>query len=85
MLVLIAALPSASNVPILAERFDADAGRLARVVLFATVGAFASFNAAVAWIGVPLSASSEYSVQVFPDKRTLNSEYIFWQSFQEFA
>ncbi|WP_298829089.1 AEC family transporter [uncultured Piscinibacter sp.] len=48
VLVLVAALPSASNVPMLAERFRADAGRLARIVLFSTAGAFLSFSAAVA-------------------------------------
>ncbi len=53
MLVLVAALPSASNVPILAERFGADAGRLTRVVLVSTVCAFGSFTAAVKWIEVP--------------------------------
>lgn len=57
VLVLVAALPSASNVPILAERFQADAGRLARAVLVSTVGAFASFTAAVAWIDVPARAA----------------------------
>ena len=50
VLVLIAALPSASNVPIMAERFGADGQRLARVVLVSTVCAFASFSAAVAWM-----------------------------------
>ena len=50
VLVLVAALPSASNVPMLAERFGADAGRLARVVLVSTVCAFGSFTLAVAWI-----------------------------------
>ena len=53
ILVLVAALPSASNVPILAERFGADAGRLTRVVLVSTVCAFASFTAAVKWIDAP--------------------------------
>lgn len=53
VLVLVAALPSASNVPILAERFQADASRVARVVLVSTIGAFASFTAAVAWIDAP--------------------------------
>ena len=48
VLVLLAALPSASNVPMLAERFRADGGRLARAVLFSTVGAFGSFTALVA-------------------------------------
>ncbi|HOB92446.1 MAG TPA: AEC family transporter [Aquabacterium sp.] len=47
VLVLVAALPSASNVPMLAERFGADAGRTARVVLWTTVLAFGSFMAAV--------------------------------------
>ncbi len=47
VLALVAALPSASNVPILAERFGADAGRIARVVLATTTGAFFSFSAAV--------------------------------------
>jgi len=47
VLVLTAALPSASNVPMLAERFDADAGRIARVVLSTTVVAFATFPLAV--------------------------------------
>ena len=48
VLVLIAALPSASSIPMLAERFDADAGRIARIVLFATAASFVSFSAAVA-------------------------------------
>lgn len=58
VLVLVAALPSASNVPILAERFDADGGRLARAVLFSTVAAFASFTAIVSWVDAPLAASA---------------------------
>jgi predicted permease len=48
VLALVAALPSASNVPMLAERFGADAGRIARVVLITTALAFLSFSAAVA-------------------------------------
>jgi malonate transporter and related proteins len=47
VLVLVAALPSASNVAILAERFNADASRLARAVLVSTVGAFISFTSLV--------------------------------------
>jgi predicted permease len=47
VLVLVAALPSASNVPILAERYGADAGRIARTVLLTTAGAFVTFSAAV--------------------------------------
>ena len=48
VLVLLAALPSASSVPMLAERFGADAGRIARIVLVSTALAFLSFSAAVA-------------------------------------
>ncbi|CAD5367037.1 conserved membrane hypothetical protein [Rubrivivax sp. A210] len=48
VLALVAALPSASNVPMLAERFGADAGRIARIVLLSTALAFLSFSAAVA-------------------------------------
>jgi len=54
MLVLVAALPSASNVPILAERFGADAGRLTRAVLVSTVCAFGTFTAAVKWTDAPV-------------------------------
>ena len=43
-----AALPSASNVALLAERFGADDGRIARIILLSTVLAFFSFSAAVA-------------------------------------
>lgn len=50
VLVLVAALPSASNVPMLAERFGADAGRIARIVLVSTAWAFATFTATVAWV-----------------------------------
>ena len=50
VLVLVAALPSASNVPMLAERFGADTGRVARVVLVSTVLAFATFAAIVALV-----------------------------------
>lgn len=48
VLVLVAALPSASNVPMLTERFGADTGRVARVVLVTTACAFLTFSAAVA-------------------------------------
>ena len=51
VLVLVAALPSASSIPRLAERFGADAGRIARIariVLFATAASFVTFSAAVA-------------------------------------
>ena len=48
VMVLVAALPSASNVSVLAERFEADAGRVARIILVTTVLAFLSFSGAVA-------------------------------------
>lgn len=48
VMVLAAALPSASNVSLLAERFGADNGRIARIILVTTAAAFLSFSAAVA-------------------------------------
>jgi predicted permease len=48
VLVLLAALPSASNVSLLAERFGADNGRIARIILVSTAAAFLTFSAAVA-------------------------------------
>jgi predicted permease len=50
VLVLVAALPSASNVTLLAERFGADNGRIARTILVTTAAAFLSFSAAVQWM-----------------------------------
>jgi predicted permease len=46
-LVLTAALPSASNVATLAERFGADNGRIARIILVSTAAAFLTFSLAV--------------------------------------
>ncbi len=48
VLVLLAALPSASNVSLLAERFGADNGRIARMILVSTAAAFFTFSGAVA-------------------------------------
>ena len=48
VVVLVAALPSASNVALLAERFAADTGRIARIILVTTAAAFLTFSAAVA-------------------------------------
>ena len=48
VIVLVAALPSASNVSLLAERFGANTGRIARIILVSTAAAFLSFSAAVA-------------------------------------
>ena len=50
VLVLVAALPSASNVSLLAERFGADNGRIARIILVSTAVAFLSFSAVVTWM-----------------------------------
>jgi malonate transporter and related proteins len=48
VMVLVAALPSASNVSLLAERFDANNGRIARIILVSTALAFLTFSGAVA-------------------------------------
>jgi predicted permease len=53
VMVLVAALPSASNVSMLAERFGADNGRIARIILVSTAAAFLSFSAAVACLPRP--------------------------------
>ncbi len=47
-LVLVACLPSASNVAMLTERFGADTGRVARIILVSTSLSFLTFSAAVA-------------------------------------
>jgi len=52
VLVLAAALPSASNVSLLAERYGADNGRIARIIMSSTVLAFGSFTALAWWMGV---------------------------------
>ena len=49
VLTLTAALPSASNVSLLAERYGADNGRVARIILASTVLAFVTFSA-IAWL-----------------------------------
>ncbi|MCC2633137.1 MAG: putative permease [Ramlibacter sp.] len=48
VMVLVAALPSASNVSLLAERFGADTGRIARIILLTTAAAFVTFSGVVA-------------------------------------
>jgi malonate transporter and related proteins len=56
VLTLVAALPSASNVSVLAERYGADNGRVTRIIMASTVLAFASFSV-LAWVfGVERSA-----------------------------
>jgi malonate transporter and related proteins len=47
VIVLVAALPSASNVSLLAEKFGADNGRIARIILLSTTLAFFTFSGAV--------------------------------------
>ncbi|MEO7335755.1 MAG: AEC family transporter [Caldimonas sp.] len=49
VLTLVAALPSASNVSVLAERYGADNGRVARIIMASTILAFASFSV-LAWL-----------------------------------
>ena len=58
VLTLTAALPSASNVAMLAERYGADNGRVTRIIMASTVLAFATFSAC-AWlfgVGDPATA-----------------------------
>jgi len=52
VLTLAAALPSASNVSLLAERYGADNGRVARIIMSSTVLAFATFPLAAWFFGV---------------------------------
>ncbi len=49
VLTLTAALPSASNVSVLAERYGADNGRVARIIMASTILAFATFSIG-AWL-----------------------------------
>ena len=49
VVVLVAALPSASNVALLSERFGADTGRIAMIILVTTAAAFLTFSGAVAF------------------------------------
>ena len=49
VLTLAAALPSASNVSLLTERYGADSGRVARIIMSSTVLAFISFSL-LAWL-----------------------------------
>jgi len=49
VLTLAAALPSASNVSLLTERYGADSGRVARIIMTSTVLALPSFSA-LAWL-----------------------------------
>ncbi|MEO8482779.1 MAG: AEC family transporter [Acidobacteriota bacterium] len=50
-LILMAALPSASNVSFLADRMGGDAAWVARVILWTTVGAFATLTMWAWWLG----------------------------------
>jgi len=49
-MVLAAALPSASNVSLLAERLGADNGRIARIILVSTAASFLSFSGVVSLV-----------------------------------
>ena len=48
VVVLVASLPSASNVALLTERFGADTGRIAKIILLSTATACFTFSGAVA-------------------------------------
>lgn len=50
VIVLVACLPSASNVSLLSERFGANTGRIARIILVSTALSFLSFSAAALWL-----------------------------------
>lgn len=52
VMVLAAALPSASNVSLLAERYGADNGRIARIIMASTAAAFVSFPLLAWMVGV---------------------------------
>jgi predicted permease len=52
-LTLVAALPSASNVSLLTERYGADTGRVARIILASTALAFVTFSGLAAWLIAP--------------------------------
>jgi len=52
VMTLAAALPSASNVSLLAERYGANSGRVARIIMTSTVVAFGSFTLLAWWFGV---------------------------------
>jgi malonate transporter len=52
VLMLAAALPSASNVSLLAERYGADNGRVARIIMASTVLAFVTFSLLAWGLGV---------------------------------
>ena len=52
VLTLAAALPGASSVALLTERYGADSGRVTRIILASTVLAFVSFSALAWWFGV---------------------------------
>jgi malonate transporter and related proteins len=55
-LMLAAALPSASNVSLLAERYGADNGRVARIILASTALAFLSFSGLASVLIEPAAA-----------------------------
>ncbi len=57
VLVLAAALPSASNVSLLTERYGADNGRVARIIMVSTALAFVSFSLLACWLGAEIGAA----------------------------
>ena len=71
VLTLTAALPSASNVSLLAERYGADNGRIARIIMASTVLAFVTFSAAAWLFGVGRRRDKRTGVTVFCIQRFL--------------
>jgi len=56
IITFVAALPSASNVSLLTERYGADTGRVARIILWSTALAFISFSLLAAFSGEVVGA-----------------------------
>ena len=65
VLTLAAALPSASNVSLLAERYGADNGRIARIIMASTVLAFVTFSASAWLFGVGETPERQSSVALW--------------------
>jgi hypothetical protein len=49
---MVAALPPAINITMLAERFSADSGRIARIIMVATALSFFTLTAAIWLLGL---------------------------------
>ena len=82
VLTLTAALPSASNVSLLAERYGADNGRIARIIMASTVLAFVTFSAAAWLFGVgrararQVARRQRYSVYRIPPTPSVTAHLV---------